>query len=120
MTWTEIEQFIMDGHAVDPLTGQYLLPTVYDGTIMFAYRLDKYDAPLAVMSTKLPVFFVIHAWRHDNVWIFDKLLETSDGQLPLDMSYRNGVMNTVRNKDGWMLIKQVADKQYVTQRRLIC
>ena len=119
MTWDEIEQFLTDGHAIDPLTGQLLLPVVYDGTIMFAYRLRSREAALACSKTVLPVFLVLHVWHNGLYWVWDKLIETADGQLPFDGSYKQGVFNEVRHKDGWLLVKQLGNKRYTTQQRLI-
>ena len=120
MTWDEIEQFLLDGHAKNPLTGEILLPTVYDGTIMFAYRLRHGEAPIAVSATKLPVFLVLHVWYANGHWCLDKLIETANGKMPFDAHYKDGVFDEVRHKDGWMLVKQLADKKYTTQLRLIC
>ena len=120
MTWDEIEQFLLDGHARNPLTGEILLPTVYDGTIMFAYKLRWGEAALAVSSTSLPVFLVLHVWYVNGHWCWDKLIETAKEQLKFEAHYKRYVFDEVRHKDGWVLVKQLADKKYTTQLRLIC
>lgn len=118
MTWTEIEMFILEGRALDPLTGQVLLPTVYDGTVMAVYKLQGELASYVDDSVMAQPWFVIHVWLDQDPPFFDMMVRTTKGELHIAADALRELLDTIKEKDGWLLVRQ-RDNKCGVQRRLV-
>ena len=119
MKWTEIERFILEGRALDPLTGQVLLPTVYDGTVMAVYKLEGELARYVEDSIMTQPWYVIHIYVDQEPPFFDKSVRTAYGPVYMQSEQLNGLLADIQDKEGWLLVRQ-RDKSCGVQRRLIC